>query len=97
MQIWVEDEALRYFRQSLSVLLALFLTYHFGCLWFSWAASHPFDGASAFTLPTIALALYSLCLTEMPHTPVLHYFLAYVLRACCVSCAVLITPSLIRM
>jgi hypothetical protein len=78
-QIWVEDEALRYFRHSLSVLLALFSTYHFGCLWLSLSAKHPFDTAAAFTLPTLALALFALYLTRLSQTPLLHYFLAYVL------------------
>jgi hypothetical protein len=76
VQTWVECEPLRCFRQSLAILLALLATYHFGCLVMSWVARyHPFDEASAFTLPALCLAFFCLHLRELPH---LHSGLAYV-------------------
>jgi hypothetical protein len=74
--VWAECEPMRCFRQSLAILLALLATYHFGCLVMSWVARyHPFDEASAFTLPALCLAFFCLHLRELPH---LHSGLAVV-------------------
>jgi hypothetical protein len=85
---------MRCFRQSLAILLALLATYHFGCLVMSWVARyHPFDEASAFTLPALCLAFFCLHLRELPH---LHSGLAYVLSCATIACRLLTSRSLLQ-